>query len=839
MQVWWLLFSLAVSPLAQATPSEHAYVRTIELIDRLYMYPDEITPNSLLNASADNLSRKLHWLMVEHDTDKTTLRHGDGTVIAIASADNFEELPDALLQVESSLIASSYDLGNIDVRLELLTGVAMGLDRYSRILAGERLKNFDVRLKGTFVGIGATLRSENGNILVISTIIGGPAELAGLKKGDIVSRIDDFFTLNMPLKEATRRIQGEVGTIVKLDVIRDELLTSVEISRAEVTIPNVLHKLLPGGIGYISISHISQKTVTNLKAALSSLRDVGGISRGLVIDLRGNTGGSMKEAARSADEFLKKGLLLRTAGPNGVPIANLQGRMDAIDSNTEPPVPIAVLVDKRTASGAEILAGALLEHERAVLIGAHTYGKGSVQKIYTLDEETRLKLTVAEYFLANDRQINKNGLHPDLSIVYVDLNEHGLRLADFNSDIDWNQILPIVREAESWNGRKDEHADLPLEIARQIVSTSLGPDRDSTLKALRHQFELESNKQRGHLLSVLEESNLNWSQGPESPLPIKASVLIESHVSKKEANELVVKATVMNQGEEPLGQVMVQLRSNETVFWNDITIPFGWVEAGHSVTQETTIPLRSGISAREDSVFSRIIASGRTALETEAQNILVQSDPAPLVAVEATYTQDPTNPTIDVRIKNFSKTPLTQLAAYLESPESLPIELIDRASTVAGLASGQESHLRLRIRPTGEIPEILPVKLVVESNDQGKLVDWLIRIPSDGTPVRTVAPRITDGFPSLRTTTGPTPITFAVTDDRRLAYAIAYHNGKKIAWHGQQDRALGLSVSADIVAGPNVFVLIAEDDQGTKTRYQRVIQGDEPAAADAQDPSPE
>jgi C-terminal peptidase prc len=839
VQLWSLLFALALSPIAVASPSERAYDRSIELIERLYMYPDEITPNSILVDSTDNLSRKLHWLMTEHKDEVTTLRHGDGTVLATLSADSFEELPETLRRAEAAVIGSAYDLEETDVRLALVSGITMGLDRYSRVLSGERLKSFDVRLKGTLVGIGATLRSEDGDLVVVSTILGGPAELAGLKEGDVISRIDDFLTLNMPLKEATRRIQGALGTMVKLDVLRDGLLTSVEINRAEVTIPNVVYKLLPEGIGYISISHISQRTVTNLKAALSSLRDIGGVSRGLVIDLRGNTGGSMKEAARSADEFLHEGLLLRTAGPNGGPIPNLQGRMDAIDSNAEPPVPIAVLVDRRTASGAEILAGALLEHERAVLIGEKTYGKGSVQKIYNLDEETRLKLTVAEYFLANDRQINNNGLIPDLNTAFVDLNQYGVRLNRSNTSTDWSHVLPIVREAESWNGRKDQPEDLPLEVARRIVANSEAPDRISTLNALTHQFELESNKQRGHLLSLLEENNLNWSPGPSSEVPIKASVLLQSQPSQTEPNHLLVQATITNEGVLPLGQVMVQLKSDETGFWNNIAIPFGWVEPGDSASGETTIPLRSGITAREDRVLGTLSAAGRPPLTTEAQNLLVQSESLPLVSVEARYTADQSNPTIDVRIKNYSKKPLQELAAYLESPESLPIELIDRASTLAGLSSGQESHLRLRIRPTGELPQVLPVQLVVESNNHGKLVDWRIRIPSDGSSVRAVAPRITDAFPGLRASTGPKAITFAVTDDRRLKYAIAYHNGKKIAWHNEQERALGISVSADIVAGPNLFILLAEDDQGLTTRYQRVIQGDEPAAVDALEPTTE
>jgi hypothetical protein len=210
----------------------------------------------------------------------------------------------------------------------------------------------------------------------------------------------------------------------------------------------------------------------------------------------------------------------------------------------------------------------------------------------------------------------------------------------------------------------------------------------------------------------------------------------------------------------------------------------------------------------------------------------------PLISVEAKLHTDSETPTVDVRIKNFSKSPLIELAAYLEYPQELPIELLDRASTLSTLASGQESQLRLRILPKGQLPKTLPLTLVVESKNYGKLADWTLQVPVDGSPVRAIAPRVTDAFPNMRTATGTLSITFAVTDDRGLEYALVYLNGEKIAWHDRQDRALGLQISADIKPGQNIFVVVTEDDQGIKTRYQRIIQGDEPAAVDAQEPGP-
>src|SRR5262249_10167246 len=152
----------------------------------------------------------------------------------------------------------------------------------------------------------------------------------------------------------------------------------------------------------------SQQTVENLRAAMAELDRAGALDAGLVIDLRGNTGGSMKESASVADLFLGEGLLLRTQGSDGGRVQNLQAEMFATRAGTEPDIPLVVVVDDRTASGSEILAGALLELGRAALIGTRTFGKGTVQKVYNLGPDVRFKLTVARYILANDREITES-----------------------------------------------------------------------------------------------------------------------------------------------------------------------------------------------------------------------------------------------------------------------------------------------------------------------------------------------------------------------------------------------------------------------------------------------
>ena len=178
------------------------------------------------------------------------------------------------------------------------------------------------------------------------------------------------------------------------------------------------------------------------------------------------------------------------------------------------------------------------------------------------------------------------------------------------------------------------------------------------------------------------------------------------------------------------------------------------------------------------------------------------------------------------------------MAVYFEHPNGLPIELVDEAATVAALGAGQEHQLRLHIDILDSLPETLPLTIVVETENFGTIAKWPIEIPSNGDANRVMAARITDATPAMRLPTGKHPISFAVSDDRALNYAMVYVNGQKIAWHDAQDRRLGMQVVADIQPGQNIIVVIAEDDQGIRTRYQRIIKGDDPAAADAQDSNP-
>ncbi len=324
-----LLPLLLCSP-AQAEPPESAYTNTVRLIDRLYLEPDTIDESDLLEAAAERLADEVHWLMVDTEDGTVVLSHGSGAPIGSMSVGSMGGLPQALLDLEKMVAGAGYDIGDAQLRLAILQGLPDALDRYSRLLADRVRDRFDVRLKGTMVGIGASLRWKDAGLTITGVTIGGPADLGGLRIGDVITRIDDKSVTNMPVREATQRLRGDKDTQVVVTIKGNgDREKHVPLTRAVVIVSNVDHSILEGSVGYVHIENFSQKTVHNLGLALADLRTKGALKHGLILDLRGNTGGSMKEAGRTADAFLEEGLLLRTVGRDGGRVQNLQERMEA------------------------------------------------------------------------------------------------------------------------------------------------------------------------------------------------------------------------------------------------------------------------------------------------------------------------------------------------------------------------------------------------------------------------------------------------------------------------------------------------------------------------------
>jgi carboxyl-terminal processing protease len=311
---------------------------------------------------------------------------------------------------------------------EAINGMVRGLDPHSDFLDAEAYKELQVDTQGRFGGLGIEVGVEDGVVRVISPIEDTPAFRAGIKAGDLIVKIDDLATRGIPLSKAVERMRGKPGTQVQLTVVRKDVDTPLTftLTRQEINVKSIRAKLIEPGFGYVRVRKFQEDTGGDLAKALKDLYKNGDL-KGLVLDLRSDPGGLLNQAVAVSAAFLPKDVLVvytdgRTPDARMRLTANRDNYIRRGDDYFRdlPPgvktVPMVVIVDAGTASASEIVAGALQDHKRATVLGAQTFGKGSVQTILPLGNNTGLKLTTARYYTPSGRSIQAKGIEPDIAV---------------------------------------------------------------------------------------------------------------------------------------------------------------------------------------------------------------------------------------------------------------------------------------------------------------------------------------------------------------------------------------------------------------------------------------
>ncbi|HVA78570.1 MAG TPA: S41 family peptidase [Candidatus Binataceae bacterium] len=294
-----------------------------------------------------------------------------------------------------------------------ITGMLASLDPHSAYLTPELYRDLEVETRGSFGGLGIEITIKNGVLTVVAPIEDTPAYRAGIKAGDQIIKIDNDFTKDMTLTEAVKRMRGPRGSKIKLTIHRTGVpeLFTVSMARDVIKIQSVKSKELEDGYSYLRITTFQEASDEGVEKALEQFRKDGhGHIKGLVLDLRDNPGGLLNQAVKISDEFLDGGMIVYTQGR----LENQQQKYFSHKKKDFSDYPMVVLVNGGSASASEIVAGALQDQKRAVIVGTQTFGKGSVQTILPLDDQSALRLTTARYFTPNGRSIQAVGITPDV-----------------------------------------------------------------------------------------------------------------------------------------------------------------------------------------------------------------------------------------------------------------------------------------------------------------------------------------------------------------------------------------------------------------------------------------
>lgn len=310
------------------------------------------------------------------------------------------------------------DVGDEALLENAIRGMLSGLDPHSAYLDPQEFKDVTISTSGKFGGLGIEVQMQDGVVRVVAPIDDTPAARAGVQPGDLIVKIDDTPVKGMTLTEAVRKMRGEPGTDIQLTIVRQGQAQPllVDITRDEIRVRSVRSRILEPQYGYVRISTFTGNTGKLLKEELAKLREENaGELRGVVLDLRTNPGGVLNAAVDVSDAFLDKGTIVSIKGRNGDNSRSFNARPgDALSG-----APLVVLVNEASASASEIVAGALQDHKRAVLVGAKTFGKGSVQTIVPLRNDAAIKLTTARYYTPDGRSIQAKGIDPDIIIDRV------------------------------------------------------------------------------------------------------------------------------------------------------------------------------------------------------------------------------------------------------------------------------------------------------------------------------------------------------------------------------------------------------------------------------------
>ncbi|MCP5284674.1 MAG: S41 family peptidase [Burkholderiaceae bacterium] len=368
---------------------------------------------------------------------------------------------------------------------DAIAGMVAGLDPHSQYFDKKSFKEFRESTGGKFVGIGIEMGMEDGLVKVVSPIEGSPAFRAGLRPNDLITRIDDTAVKGLSVDQAVKRMRGEPNTKVRLTVFRKDENRSfpVTIVREEIRVQSVRAKLVDPGYGWLRVSQFQDRTVDDFVRKLEDLYKQDPNLKGLVLDLRNDPGGLLDGAIAIAAAFLPEDVVVvKTNGQVDESKATFRAtpehyvRRGGLDPLRKLPaavksVPLVVLVNEGSASASEIVAGALQDHKRATIMGAQTFGKGSVQTVRPLSAETALKITTARYYTPSGRSIQAKGIVPD---IWLDETAEGNVYAALRM-----READLEKHLEGPDEKKDDAAEKAREEARRKLEEQLAKNKEA------------------------------------------------------------------------------------------------------------------------------------------------------------------------------------------------------------------------------------------------------------------------------------------------------------------------------------------------------------------------
>ena len=604
--------------------------RAILEVNEHYVDPTRVDHQRMMLAGLNAIQRSIAPVLVHYEEGAETLKvqvNSDESEFIVSDVTSPWELAGRFREVFAFLqehLAGEEDLDLRDVEYTAVNGMLRTLDPHTVLLTPKIFEEMQTSTRGEFGGLGIVISIRDGHLTIIRPMPGTPAAKAGLQRNDRIVKINDESTLNMPLQEAVDRLRGTPGSKVTVFTTRKNNAgvwskpRRVELTRAIIHIESVEHRMLRDGVGYIKINNFQGNTEKDLRRALGALHKRK--MKGLVLDLRGNPGGLLDQAVQVADTFLDGGPIVTTSSQD----PHQREEKFARSGGTEPDYPMVVLINGGSASASEIVAGALKNHNRALIIGEQSFGKGSVQVLYNFQDGSALKLTVAQYLTPGDLSIQGVGIVPDIAISPMTVDEDDMDLkvdqvfmreSELPSHLTHESAseaqLPSVLlgyylnselrqrllEAEPNEEENEDQENFLIRFSQNLILNAKSPRRPQMLRSARPIIDRIQKQEDEKVARDLKKLGVDWGVGPDKG-PSEVRVVARTTSADKAAtagDPLELEVEVTNEGAAPLYQLRAVTRSDNRLF-EGRELVFGRLAPGETRTWKTTL----GVCRMED-----------------------------------------------------------------------------------------------------------------------------------------------------------------------------------------------------------------------------------------------
>jgi len=759
------------------------FSRTLIRIRDSYVDPARIDPKEMLYGALDSVQFNIPEVLVEADREQNRV-----TVVVNDKKQTFEtsdvDSPwrlAALLKKIMRFVEANMNPGADLAKVEYaaVNGMLSTLDPHSVLLDPETAREMDVSTQGHFGGLGIVIGMRDKKLTVLRPMQDTPAYGAGVKKGDRIVKIDNEITENLTLQESVNRMRGKPGSTITLWVERDDHkgLMRFDIVRDIIRVPSVRSKLLSKDVGYIKIEQFAGRTAKEVKAAMTELRGRG--AKGWVLDLRRNPGGLLEQAILVSDLFVNRGTIVTTVS------GRERDPRPASRKDTDTSSPIVVLVNAGSASASEIVAGALKNLDRALILGSNTFGKGSVQILYDNPDDSKLKLTIAQYLTPGNLSIQSLGIVPDVELTrmlipnqnaspkdYVrllppsrrygekDLKAHlssrfakkedkpatslafvyeppqGSTLAN-SDDVDEEDEELIDDEADS---DKIED-DFEMILARDIIATAGRPSRKQMVSAARSLIEKRRREEQLRAASKLGKLSVDWTAPPKtgtSNARLKGSIELQGVSDVARAGDTFqLSGTVTNVGTEAAYQVLGRIASEDSVF-DERELLFGKIGPGETKVWTSHIKIPDHARDRLDHLAFELREARSAPAETTPLKLRIASADRPTFSYSHQLIDDGNGDglvqrsepyRLRVTIKNTGVGIAKESTAILRNASGDMLRVDKARFELGDLKTGEEKTVEFAFQATESAKNEVVVEMSVYDSKLGESVVEKLKYP--------------------------------------------------------------------------------------------------------------